>query len=129
VDGSYPGYYPDAPYYDAGVAAPEPPAGYDAQAMPDQGSPDQAPVPAEGVPRYSVLPHTQPPPPDEDAVTLIFKDGRAPLQIHNYALTRTMLYVRDQHHQDIPVDQLDLAATQKANLNSGVEFQLPVAAN
>jgi hypothetical protein len=63
----------------------------------------------------------------EDAVTLVFKDGRPPEQIHNYVLTRTTLYVRDQHHRDIPLDQLDLAATQRLNHDAGVDFQLPEA--
>jgi hypothetical protein len=63
----------------------------------------------------------------EDAVTLVFKDGRPPEQIHNYLLTRTTLYVRDQHRRDIPLDQLDLAATQKSNHDAGVDFQLPEA--
>ena len=120
----YPGYYPDpAPYYDATVAQPP---------VPDYGPPPQdqsQPQAPEDAPRYSVLPRTQPPPAAEDAITLIFKDGRPPQQIHNYILSRTMLYVRDQHHQDIPVDQLDLTATQKANQNSSVDFQLPVATN
>jgi hypothetical protein len=76
---------------------------------------------------YTRLP--QPPPTPEDAVTIIFKDGRPPEQIHNYALTRTMLYVRDRHHADIPVDQIDLAATKKANQDSGADFALPVPTN
>ena len=63
----------------------------------------------------------------EDAVTLVFKDGRPSEQIHNYILTRTTLYVRDQHHRDIPLDQLDFAATQKLNRDAGVDFQLPEA--
>jgi hypothetical protein len=62
-----------------------------------------------------------------EAVTLIFKDGRAPEQIHNYILTPTTLYVGDQRHQAIPTEQLDLAATVKANQDAGVDFQLPTA--
>jgi hypothetical protein len=61
----------------------------------------------------------------ENAVTLVFKGGRPPEQIHNYVLTHTTLYVRDQHHRDIPLDQLDLAATQRLNHDAGVDFQLP----
>jgi hypothetical protein len=64
---------------------------------------------------------------DTDAVTLVFKDGRPPEKIHNYALTRTMVYVTDGRHQEIPVAALDLAATEKANREAGVSFQLPVA--
>ena len=63
---------------------------------------------------------------NDDAVTLVFKDGRAPEKIHNYALTRTTLYVTDGKRQEIPVAALDLAATEQANRAAGVDFQLPV---
>jgi hypothetical protein len=66
-----------------------------------------------------------PAPASEEAVTLIFKDGRPPEQIHNYLLTRSTLYVGDQLRRAIPTDQLDLVATAKANQEAGVDFQLP----
>jgi hypothetical protein len=98
------------PYYPGGD-----PAAYGAGPM------EQAP-PAEAYrPAYAA----QPPPADEEAVTLIFKDGRPSEQIHNYILTAKTLYVQDEHRQVIPVEQLDLSATEKANLDAGVEFQLP----
>ncbi|MFP5268578.1 MAG: hypothetical protein ACLGQU_14585 [Acidobacteriota bacterium] len=62
---------------------------------------------------------------DSSAVTLVFKDGRPPEKIYNYALTRTMLYVADGKHQQIPISELNLAATQKVNQQNGVSFQLP----
>lgn len=62
---------------------------------------------------------------DSAAVTLVFKDGRSPEKIHNYALTRTMLYVTDAQPQEIPVADLDLPATEKVNNEAGVKFQLP----
>jgi hypothetical protein len=65
--------------------------------------------------------------PPEEAVTLIFEDGRPSEQIHNYILTPKMLYVQDDHHRVIPVDQIDLASTETANLKAGVEFRLPTA--
>jgi hypothetical protein len=65
-----------------------------------------------------------PVPASEEAVTLIFKDGRPPEQIHNYLLTRSTLYVGDPHRA-IPTDQLDLDATAKVNQAAGVDFQLP----
>jgi len=68
----------------------------------------------------------EPPPAPEDAVTIVFKDGRTPLQIHNYALTPTMLYVTDARHRDIPLADIDLAATDKANREAGVSFTVPV---
>jgi hypothetical protein len=66
-----------------------------------------------------------PAPAYEEAVTLIFRDGRPPEQIHNYILTRTTLYVGDQQRRAIPTDQLDLIATVKVNQDAGVDFQLP----
>jgi hypothetical protein len=61
----------------------------------------------------------------QDAVTLVFTDGRPSEQIHNYMLTRSTLYVLDQRHRDIPLDQLDLLATAKANHDAGIDFRLP----
>jgi hypothetical protein len=61
-----------------------------------------------------------------NAVTLVFKDGRPSQTIHNYALTRTTLYVTDGRPREIPVEALDLAATEKANREAGVNFRLPV---
>jgi hypothetical protein len=112
--------YPDTTTYDDSQPAPDYPVGYD---NPPPG-PEQA-APAPPYRAYTQPPSASPVLPDEDAVTLIFKDGRPPEQIHNYAMTRTMLYVRDQHHRDIPLDQLDLEATQKVNRDTGVDFQLP----
>jgi hypothetical protein len=107
--------YPDTSTYDDSQAPPNDVAGYD-------NPPPNQPQPA---PPYPEPLHASPPLAEEDAVTLIFKDGRSPEQIHNYALTPTMLYVRDQRHRDIPLDQLDLDATQKVNHDAGVDFQLP----
>lgn len=68
-----------------------------------------------------------PPPTSEEVVKLVFKDRRPPQEIHNYALTPTTLYVLDQQRRDIPVGEIDLAATEKANRDAGVDFQLPAA--
>jgi hypothetical protein len=130
----YPGY-PDDGVADGPVTAPDGvddgSQSYVAAAPPDQGPP----LPDAGSYQAYPEPPALPPPAlapaqgmqPEDAVTLIFKDGRPPEKIHNYALTRTTLYVRDQHKRDIPVEDLDLVATEKANRDAGVEFQLPVA--
>ena len=64
---------------------------------------------------------------DSNAVTLVFKDGRPSQKIHNYALTRTTLYVTDGRPREIPVAALDMAATEKTNREAGVSFRLPVA--
>jgi hypothetical protein len=81
-------------------------------------------APPDSYPQAYVPPS---PPAVQEAVTLIFKDGRPSEQIHNYILTPQTLYVQDEHRRVIPVDQIDLASTQKANLAAGVEFQMPQA--
>jgi hypothetical protein len=95
--------------------------GYDPQSAPPVEQVDVAPYPP-----VAEQPQAEPEP--EEAVTLVFKDGRPAEQIHNYLLTRTMLYVQDGRQRQIPVDDLDLAATVKVNHESGVDFQLPAAA-
>jgi hypothetical protein len=91
--------------------------------------PDYAP-PAYEPPAYQ--PPAQRPKPalptNDIATTIVFKDGRPSEQIHNYALTQTNLYVMDQERRDIPLDQIDVAATEKANRAVGVEFQVPQTA-
>jgi hypothetical protein len=65
-----------------------------------------------------------------DAVTLVYKDGRSE-QIHNYLLSRTMLSVwdrdRDRRYRNIPLEQLNLEATEKTNREAGIDFALPGA--
>jgi len=63
----------------------------------------------------------------QQAVTLVFNDGRAPLKIYNYLLTPTTLFVQDGNNREIPLSQLDMTATAKANEDAGVEFKLPKA--
>lgn len=72
---------------------------------------------------------SQPAADSETAVTLIFKDGRRPLKIHNYALTQSTLFVGDSRGITIPLDELDLEATEKANSDAGVDFHLPQSLN
>ena len=64
----------------------------------------------------------------QPATTLIFKDGRAPVQVHNYALTANTLYALDgDSHQEIPLSQLNVQATVEANRAAGVDFALPTS--
>jgi hypothetical protein len=112
--------------------------GYDdSQSSPDSGGggyaappEDQGPPPYPATYSGPTQPSPEQPSPSSatdsaEAVTLVYKDGRPPEQIHNYILTATTLYVGDQHRRDIPVDQLDLAATEKVNRDAGVDFHLP----
>ena len=62
----------------------------------------------------------------QPATTLIFNDGRAQKQIHNYALIGTTLWVLDDDtRREIPLASLDIPATVKANRDAGVDFALP----
>jgi len=64
----------------------------------------------------------------QPTTTLIFKDGRRPVQVHNYALTASTLYALDgESRQEIPLALLDVPATVTANRAAGVDFALPVS--
>jgi hypothetical protein len=96
----------------------------------DPGQYGMGPIEPSAPPADSYRPAYQAPQPapvNDDAVTLIFKDGRTTEQIHNYILTSTTLFVQDGRRREIAVADLDLAATEKANRDAGVAFQLPVA--
>ena len=61
------------------------------------------------------------------ATVLVFRDEHKQ-QVKNYAIVGHMLWVFDlQHTQKIPLSDLDLPATTKANDARGVDFQLPGA--
>ena len=101
--------------------------------MPPSGN--GAPAPGNGAPGFRPAYHAGavaaaggPATPAEGAVTLVFKDGRPEEHIHNYAMTRTTLYVQDQHQREIPMEELDLTATEKANRAAGVSFEVPQGA-
>jgi hypothetical protein len=59
------------------------------------------------------------------ALTVVFNDGRPPEQIHNYLLTADTLTVLDAQYRQIPLAQIDVVATQRANRTSGVDFRVP----
>jgi hypothetical protein len=64
----------------------------------------------------------------EQPLTLIFKSGRAPVKVQNYMMTAKLLTDLDsQHNEQIPLDQIDVAATQRVNSAAGVDFQIPSA--
>ena len=103
--------YSNQPTGDYGPEAPEVAANTPSPFRPTyQGQIEAAPV------------HPQP------TTTLIFKDGRSPVQVHNYALTDSTLYALDgDSRQEIPLSQLDVPATVEANRKAGVDFALPVS--
>jgi len=81
--------------------------------------PDWVPSPSGG-------PDSAAPASAEAPITLVFRDGRPNEKIHNYMLTATTLSVLDQQRWDIPLDEIDLAATAQVNLEAGVEFAVPI---
>lgn len=107
--------------------------GYDAQAY--QGPPYVSPDDDDSLPgprpeyRPSGESIQSAPVEDVTAATLIFKDGRAPEHVRNYMLSRSTVFVMDRPRREIPVTELDLAATEKANRDAGVDFRLPGAGN
>jgi hypothetical protein len=101
----YPG-----PYADQGYPPPPPRASYA-----PAGSPQQ---PNSGAEQSDGL--------DHPAVTLVFNDGRPPLQVYNYALTGSSVFVAEEGRQRvIPITDLDLPATIAQNREAGVDFELP----
>src|ERR1700733_5321778 len=136
--GAYPGYLPfgyglpfGLPYgddQDEGSAQVAPPQPDDSNPPPaDYGPEVAANSPSPFRPTYqgqieAAPVHGQP------ATALIFKDGRPPVQVHNYALTDNTLYALDgDSRQEIPLSLLDLPATMEANRKAGVDFALPVS--
>lgn len=65
------------------------------------------------------------PPPEQPATLLVFRDGRR-REIRDYAIVRGTLWhlTRDRAFK-IPLSQLDLDATIKANHERGIDFRLP----
>jgi hypothetical protein len=107
-----------APYpgYGMNSNAPSP---YPAQ---DAAPADQQPAAPEPTPSrqsYGAAPLRQ------STITVIFKDGRPPEQIHNFLLTSTTLTVLDQHYREIPLKDVNIAATEATNRAAGVEFRVP----
>jgi hypothetical protein len=117
-------YSNQQPIQDFNYFQPDPAPGY--------GSGDQEQRSGQG-PEYRS--NDVPPPPHAAseplplaALTLIFKDGHSQ-QIHNYAMTRTKIYVLDNAAAgrtfEIPLNTIDLHATEETNRQAGVDFSIP----
>lgn len=128
------GFLPYGGFYDDSYDDLSAPAGPTALQQPDYGYAD-SPYPDYGA-EYAAYPQPEAQPATiaevpstpaaADTVTLVFNNGRPPEQIQNYLATRTTLTVIDgTRRRDIPVAELDLAATVKANRDAGIDFQLP----
>lgn len=113
--------YNPAPYENYGENAPD--------AMPQAGFPTQAaPANAAYEQRASAQPVAPPAPSTEELLTVMFKDGRAPVRMQNYMVSAKVLTDLDaRHYAQIPLDQVDVAATQRVNSAAGVGFVIPGA--
>jgi hypothetical protein len=115
------GYDPSAPYnYDNGMA----------NQMYQQGIP-MRPAPQPGDEGYSAQSTPQQHQPERtEAATptvLIFRDQHKE-EVQNYAIVGETLWTfAPQKTRKIPLDDLDLPATQKANDDRGVDFRVPGA--
>jgi hypothetical protein len=119
------GYADDAGYTDQPQSAPAVADAYAPAAAPDSGY-GQAYAEMRARPAYQPQAPASPDLPEQPEVTLLFKDGRPPVQVQNYAVTRTTLYVLDgPRRREIPLDQLDLPQTEKTNRDAGVDFEVP----
>jgi hypothetical protein len=126
---------PAAPYADYGEPMPPYPGdagpGYPGPAAPyNYGTGAAYPPPQGGELHGGRESYTGPgdsnyPATSQQAVTVIFKDGRPREQIHNYLLTTSTLTVLDQKYRVIPVDQINLEATEETNRAEGVDFRVP----
>lgn len=119
------GYSDDSSYTDQPqAAAPVYPDAYAQAQMPDAGYDQPQRPPYDPQTQLSSQPSA--PPADQPEITLLFKDGRPPQQVQNYAVTRTTLYVLDgPKRREIPLDDIDLPQTEKTNRDAGLDFEIP----
>lgn len=121
-----------APYYgsDDGLANQMQQQGIPLRPAPDYGSQDYDP---NYNPNYHarstppVQPQQQEHTPAAPPTVLVFRDQHQE-QVQNYAIVaQTLWNFTSGHTQKIPLSDLDIPATQKANEDQGVEFRLPAS--
>jgi hypothetical protein len=111
--------YPDAPPYADYGAEPGAPQ------EPGYGQSQPAPAPMTRQPYAESISSA---PEAEQPLIVIFKNGRAPETIQNYMMNSSTLTNLDrQHYEQIPLGQIDMAATEQTNRARGVDFQIPAA--
>jgi hypothetical protein len=95
----------------------------------DQNGPalDYPPYPNQAYAAPNQIASAAPPSPAQP-LTVIFKSGRSPIEIQNYMMTAKVLTDLDsEHYEQIPLNEINLAATQNFNKVAGVDFQVPIA--
>ena len=94
---------------------------------PSNPAPDYPPYPNQGYAAPNQIASAATPSPAQP-LTVIFKSGRSPIEIQNYLMTSRVLTDLDpEHYEQIPLDEINLAATQNFNKVAGVDFQVPIA--
>lgn len=102
------------------LTATESSAAAPARQKPAPAAPDASPAQPESA-------NSQPAQPQEPTV-LVFRDGHQ-LEVQNYAIVGDFLYdFTPGHARKVPLSQLDLPATEKANADRGLDFTLPGSA-
>jgi len=114
------GNYTYAPNSDAGAdAGPD----YPSDPGPLAGNAYAEAPPASSIPRR---PNPVSAASEEEPLTVFFKDGRNPEKMRNYILnSRSLTDLDRNHYQQIPLDQIDVAATEQANRAHGLDFEVP----
>jgi hypothetical protein len=127
----YPGYYSYYPFYDDAYNASN-----DSYAEQDYQFQQEISQLTSEVQRLREeqsersVPSPQPPPQPQittvpTSTTLVFRNGKTQ-KVENYAIADgTLWLLTKQRATKIPLSQLDVAATQKANEEQGVMFQVP----
>ena len=88
---------------------------------------DPAPPSSDASPAQAQTASASQPAQPQDSSVLVFRDGHQ-LEIQNYAIVGDTLYdFTPGHMRKVPLSQLDLPATQKANDDRGVAFTLPAS--
>lgn len=124
--------------------------GANANFYPNQapGYTNEPPYPDEGAPQYQPQRDAYNPPPPAAApvqvqeyhfadpnsastagppLTVIFKGDRTPLKMQNFMVNSAFLTDLDREHfEKIPLDEVDIAATQQTNRRHGIDFRVPI---
>jgi hypothetical protein len=119
-------YYPWGYGYgwdDPSSSSDDDPAGAAPQGY-DQAPEQEQPVYREEYEPPAAMPIPTAAPENQRVTTIVLNDGRS-VQIQNYALTQTTLYVLDAQRRDIPLGDINISATQQVNRAAGIDFQVP----
>ena len=126
-DSSQPGSYEPGSYEPGSYEPDQAPGSYEPRSYEsDQNGPAPLypPYPNQGY----AAPAVPAPAVPAQLLTVIFKSGRAPIEVRNYLMTAKGLTDLDsEHFEQIPLDQIDLAATRRFTTFAGVDFQVPAA--